>query len=184
MASGQRAPELHPLSDAPADLELVKGSWRKQTYEIVGDHRSFAQIEYALMGRVTAYTAEGTWMFSRPKGVAHRHIEVTRDGDEFRADLDLRAWKRGGTIELGGASYDIQARGALNECWRCERGGRELFAIKETHSLKKGKGIIELSDLGRTDPNIALLLLLTIDANHVADSQAAAASAAGASGTS
>ena len=111
-------------------------------------------------------------------GVVHRHIEVISQDGQFRADLDLRAWKRGGTIKLGGTSYNIRATGAVSERWRCERDGQELFGVKEIHSLGKGKGAIEITDLGRSDPNIALLLLLTIHANHAADSEGAAAGAA------
>jgi hypothetical protein len=85
-------------------------------------------------------------------------------------------------IELGGISYDIRAKGAVGERWRCERDGQELFTVKKIHSLKKGKGAIKLSALGRTDPNLALLLLLTMDANHASDSESAAAGAAAAAG--
>jgi hypothetical protein len=181
MAEDQGA-ELHPLSDAPSDLELVKSSWRKQAYEIVGGGRSFAYIDYTITGKATARSAEGTWTFSRPKGVIHRRIKVTSQDGQIRADLDLRAWKRGGMIELGGISYDIRAKGAVGERWRCERDGQELFTVKKIHSLKKGKGAIKLSALGRTDPNLALLLLLTMDANHASDSESAAAGAAAAAG--
>jgi hypothetical protein len=179
MAEDQGA-ELHPLSDAPSDLEFVKSSWRKQAYEIVGGDRSFAYIDYTITGKATARSAEGTWTFSRPKGVIHRRIKVTSQDGQIRADLDLRAWKRGGMIELGGTSYDIRTRGAVSARWRCERDGQELFTVKEIHSLKKEKGAIKLSALGRTDPNLALLLLLTMDANHAADSESAAAGAAAA----
>src|ERR1700722_1397479 len=178
MAEDQHPLDLHSLSDAPPPVELVKSSWRQQAYDISGGGRLFAHIGYTITGKATARSAESIWTFSRPKGVVHRHIEVISHGGQFRADLDLRAWKRGGTIKLGGTSYNIRATGAVSERWRCERDGQELFGVKEIHSLGKGKGAIEITDLGRSDPNIALLLLLTIHANHAADSERAATGAA------
>jgi hypothetical protein len=171
MSQDQGAPDLRPLSDAPAELELIKSSWRKQAFEIVGGGWSFAHIDYTFTGKATARSADGTWAFSRMKGALHRRIEVVSQDGQLSTELDLQAWKRGGTIELGGAFYVIRAEGLISTRWSCERDGQELFAVQEIHSLGKEKGAISLSDLGRADPNISLLLLLAVDVDHAVEHQ-------------
>ena len=167
MSGDQLAPEFHRLSDAPLDLEFVKSSRTKSSYDIVGGGRLFAHIDITFSRKAVARSADGTWTFSRPKGLNPRRIEVTRQDSQTRTELDLRAWMRGGAVDLGGVSYDILAKAAVDEYWRCERDGRPLFVVRNIRSTGKRKHTMELSAPGRSDPNIALLLLLTIEA-HVA----------------
>lgn len=175
-------PGLQPFGDAPATLELRKESWKRKTLDIVGDGKAFGRLDYGRWSRQGRAQAHGAnWIFSRDKGVLNRRIEITRENRAEVSALGLRTFKRGGELELGGATYAISASGILKERWACERDGTELFALRERGSFGKRKCDIELSDAGRRDPNVALLVLLAVHVNRTSDS-AGGSGAAGASG--
>lgn len=115
------------------------------------------------------------------KGLTSSRVEITEgeSGAEV-ARMDKRTWTRGGTVELGGSSYELKAHGWLRTTWTWERDGTTVVEVDLPGSLGKRKGTAQVTDAGRSDPNASLLLLLTLHVHTSDSSSAATAATAGA----
>lgn len=190
MSTSEAPTTFVPLTEASGPLELRKESWRKGAHDLVAGDALVARFDYAQWsGKTRAQAADGEWTFGRTKGFTHRTIKVVDPGSERElASFARRTWKRGGSLELGGASYELAASGMFKPAWRWERDGRELLAVEQTSSLGETKARVTLTDAARTDPNASLLVLLAIHVALTSSSESAGAGAgagsAGAAGSS
>ncbi len=186
MSASEAPATFIPLTEVRGPLELHKESWRKGTHDLVAGDALVARLDYGQWsGKTRAQAADGEWGFGRTKGFSHRTIKVVDPGSERElASFARRTWKRGGDLELGGASYALAASGMFKPAWRWTRDGRELLAVEQTGSLGETKARVTLTDAGRTDPNASLLILLAIHVALTTTSESASASAAAAGGAS
>jgi len=185
MSASEPPTTFVPLTEARGPLELRKESWRKGAHDLLAGDAPVARLDYAQWsGKTRAQAADGEWAFGRTKGFSHRTIKVVDPGSERElASFARRTWKRGGSVELGGATYALTASGMFKPAWRWERDGRELLAVEQTSSLGETKARVTLTDAGRTDPNASLLVLLAIHVALTSSSESAAGASAAAGST-
>ena len=164
MSETETAPPLAPLSDATGDLAVRKESWRSGVHELVADAGPVARMDYsAWSGKARAETADGVWGFSRTKGWTSSRIEITEgDGGPEVGRLDKKTWTRGGSIELGGHTYALGVKGVFKSTWSWTRDGTTLVEVDLASSFGKAKGVVRVSDVGRRDPHVSLLVLLAM----------------------
>lgn len=177
MSASEAATTFVPLTEVRGPLELRKESWRKGAHDLVAGDALVARLDYGQWsGKTRAQAADGEWAFGRTKGFTHRTINVVDSGSERElASFARRTWKRGGSVELGGASYALTASGVFKPAWRWEHDGRQLLCVEQTGSLGETKARVTLTDAGRADPNASLLILLAIHVALTSSSESAAA---------
>ncbi len=169
---------LAPFGSGTDGLTLVKTSWIHSDFTLqASDGRVVAHLDYGLTGSASGYTADGSWKLSRPKGVFRPHIEVSDLATGTRvADVDLRVWSRGGSVQLAGATYEVSATGMFKARWSLRREGTEIVTVAETGSLGATKARLTVS---RDDEHAPLLVLLVVHAmvSHERQSQGGAVAA-------
>lgn len=182
MADATSAPPLVPLDATSGELEIRKESWRKNVHELVAQEGPVARIDYATWsGRARAESAGGTWGFSRVKGFRSASIEITEgDGGAEVGRMAKKVWTRGGSLKLGGRTYELHAKGWLQTSWRWEQDGEPVVEVDLPGSFGKRKGAARVSDAGRSDPWAVVLLLLVL---HVSAGDEVAATGAAVAAT-
>ncbi len=172
MSTSEAPTAFVPLAEVSGPLELRRKSWRKGTHDLVAGDRLVARLDYGRWsGKSRAQAADGEWAIEPTRGRNLRTMKIIDPGSERElASFNQRTWrkrggKRGGSVELAGASYALTASGKFKLTWRWERDGRELVTFEETSSLGEAKAHVTLTDAGRADPHASLLILLAV---HVA----------------
>lgn len=180
MSASEAPTTFLPLTEVSGPLELRKESWRKGPHDLVAGDALVARLDYGQWsGKTRAQAADGEWALGRTKGFTQRTMKVIDPGSERElASFARRTWKRGGSVELAGASYALTASGMFKPAWRWERDGRELVTVEETSSFGETKAHVTLTDAGRTDPHGSLLMLLAIHVALTSSSENAGAGAA------